>query len=49
MKQMTLIVKKAVYKDWISQTYCVKVPRLFYRIVKLCYQIKGYKVEIYEE
>ena len=45
---MKLIIKKEINVNWLSYKGFITVPRLFYRIVKKYYEIKGYEVEILE-
>ena len=46
---MKLIIKKQLEKEWLSFTTYIEVPKIFYRIVKLFYEIRGYEVEVVEK
>lgn len=45
---MTLLIKKQILEDWVSLTEFIKIPGIFYPIVKKYYELKGYEVEIYD-
>lgn len=45
---MKLIIKKEIYENWVSFKSFIEVPKLFYKLIKKYYEMKGYEVEIYD-
>ena len=46
---MIIIIKKEVYKDWLSIKTCKRVPKLLSKIFKKYYELIGYEVEVLEK
>ena len=46
---ITLVIKKEILPDWLSFKTFIEVPKIFYRIVKFYWKIKGYEVEVIKD
>ena len=46
---MKLIIKKEICINWLSYKTFIDVPRLFYKIVKKYYELRGYEVEVLKD